>query len=118
MQLPLDEEESVDLRRSHHTKTCGYAVRIDQEEPPVQKEVFSTVHPFLVLPDSALPALPPVTAGAIGAVAGERTGVFEVLAEASGALVSKAGSHSGFVPPSDALGVFTCENATWVELLR
>ncbi|GAA5840460.1 hypothetical protein JCM9279_007332 [Rhodotorula babjevae] len=52
------------------------------------------------------PDLPPLSPGALGALAGAKSGAFELLANLSGALVDKSGAHEGvYGLPQDRVSV-------------
>jgi hypothetical protein len=119
MELPESAEEdssAIDSTVVQHTTTRGFALP-PLDDPLVSAPASSTteaasqpepkkLQPYIILPT---PSLPPTTPGGIGAIAGAKSGAFELLADASGALVRKSGSQEGFVAPFDAIGVFICE---------
>ncbi|KPV73724.1 uncharacterized protein RHOBADRAFT_50061 [Rhodotorula graminis WP1] len=53
--------------------------------------------------------LPPMSPGALGGLAGAKSGAFELLADLSGALVDKSGAHEGvYGLPQDRVSVLIC----------
>jgi hypothetical protein len=61
--------------------------------------------PFILLD---IPSLPATSVGALAGMGAAQTGVFEILADASGALIAKSGVHHGLLikPPTDRISVY------------
>jgi len=57
--------------------------------------------------------LPPMSPGALGGLAGAKSGAFELLADVSGALVEKSGAHEGvYGLPQDRVSVLICASSS------
>jgi hypothetical protein len=135
---PLDSLDPC-LCPSHQPTTRGFALPVLEPDTPLQDQdhdddPFSSSPPtsdsdskaalqpakmeaYLVLPNPTI-SLPPTSAGGMGALAGAKTGAFELLADASGALVRKSGSQVGFVAPFDAVGVFICPSCIYLQTVE
>ncbi|GAA5859448.1 hypothetical protein JCM8547_006828 [Rhodosporidiobolus lusitaniae] len=63
--------------------------------------------PYVTFDLPTLASLPPTSVGGLTGLAAARTGMFEVLADASGALIAKSGVHDtmSFSPPLDRVSV-------------
>ncbi|GAA5899708.1 hypothetical protein JCM6882_005418 [Rhodosporidiobolus microsporus] len=98
-----------------HTNNCrGYALpplpdpSTDESSPEPVATGKPSNPPFVLLELPSSLSLPPTSVGAIGGLAAAKTGVFEILADASGALIKSSGAHDqlSFAPPFDRISVF------------
>ncbi|GAA5969612.1 hypothetical protein JCM11641_008177 [Rhodosporidiobolus odoratus] len=114
MDGPPDDPASDLSALPSHATTRAYALPSLEDSAPSSTTDASPPSnanpanpPYIVLELPSVTSLTPTSIGAWGGLAGAQTGVFEILADASGALVEKSKVHEGLTvsPPMDRVSV-------------
>lgn len=104
------------MRSAQRTVVRGYALAPLEEPAPTSaahSAVDASASPGVAQPTLVTfgASLPPTSPGALGGLAGAKSGAFELLADLSGALVQKSGAHEGLlVVPQDRVTVLVCRS--------
>lgn len=140
LEVPLDEpsapsssidlflDEQVGARPALHKVVRAYALPpiVDADGAPPSAAPTSSP-PCPPSPPRSEPTLrlipfgadlPPMSPGALGGLAGAKSGAFELLADVSGALVEKSGAHEGvYGLPQDRVSVLICASLLFSPLV-
>lgn len=109
MEAPPDESSTDSPSLDNPTPrrvSRGYALPPLSDFPAASLSSSTSSHPPFTLLD--IPSLPATSPGALAGLGAAQTGVFELLADASGALVKKSGVHEGLLvkPPVDRVSIY------------